>query len=153
MTRAPRWADAVATLGGIGRLPFAPGTWGSLPALPLAFLGPLPLLLIGFLGAILGYAAIRALLRAGAEEDPGWVVVDEAVGMTIALAALGGEPTPLGVLIAFLLFRLFDIAKPWPVSRAERWPGAGGVMLDDVVAGMFACAILALLRHLFPGAI
>lgn len=152
MTGAPRWAVGVATMGGLGRLP-APGTFGSLPALLAAWMMPLPLLGLGVLLAILGHAAIVALLRAGAPEDPGWIVVDETVGMLIALAALGGAPTLAGVLLAFLLFRFFDIVKPWPVSWAERWPGAGGIMLDDVVAGMLACALVALARSLWPGVI
>lgn len=149
---APRWAAGLATMGGLGRLP-APGTFGSLPALPAAFLAPLPLLALGIALAVFGYAAIRALVRSGAEADPGWVVVDETVGMLIALAALGGAPTLPGLLLAFMLFRLFDILKPWPVSWAERWPGAAGIMLDDVVAGMLACALVALARHIWPGVI
>ncbi|HYF08528.1 MAG TPA: phosphatidylglycerophosphatase A, partial [Acetobacteraceae bacterium] len=149
--RGPGWAYAIATLGGVGRLPGAPGTWGSLPVLPAAFLGPWVIFPLGIALAILGYAAIRALLRHGAADDPGWVVVDEAVGMLIALAGLGGDPSLLGVVLAFLLFRAFDIAKPWPISRAERWPGAAGVMLDDVVAGMFACAVLVIARNIAPG--
>lgn len=152
MTGAPRWALAVATMGGLGRLP-APGTFGSLPALLAAWMAPLPLLALGVLLAILGHAAIAAVLRAGAPEDPGWVVVDETVGMLIALAALGGAPTLAGLLLAFVLFRAFDILKPWPVSAAERLPGACGIMLDDVVAGMLACALVALARHLWPGVI
>lgn len=152
MTGAPRWATALATMGGLGHLP-APGTFGTLPALGAAWLGPLPLLVLGFVLAVFGYAAIRAMLRAGTEEDPGWIVVDETVGMLIALAALGGSPTILGLLLAFVLFRAFDILKPWPISWAESWPGAGGVMLDDVVAGMLACALLALARYMLPGVI
>lgn len=150
MTAGPRWAVQVASMGGLGRLP-APGTFGSLPALLAAWLAPLPLLVLCAGLAVLGFAAIRALAQAGAEEDPGWVVVDETVGMLIALAALGGAPTLPGVLLAFVLFRLFDILKPGPVGWAENVHGAAGVMLDDVVAGMLACALLAAGRWQWPG--
>ena len=152
MTGAPRWALGVATMGGLGRLP-APGTFGSLPALPFALLAPAPLLALAVVVAAFGYAATQALLRHGAAEDPGWIVVDETVGMLVTLAALGGAPTLFGVLLGFVLFRFFDILKPWPVSWADRQPGAFGVMLDDVVAGVLACALLALARHAWPGVI
>lgn len=148
----PRWAETLASMGGLGRLP-APGTFGSLPALLAAWFSPLTLLALGVVLAILGFAAIRALIRAGCDDDPGWVVVDETVGMLLALAALGGAPTLPGILLAFVLFRFFDILKPWPVGWAEEMPGAGGIMLDDVVAGMLACALVAVARWSFPGVI
>ena len=145
-----RWALAVATMGGLGRLP-APGTFGALPALPFALLGPLPCLALGVVVAVGGYVAVRQVLDGDEASDPGWIVVDETAGMLLALGGLGAAPTLLGVVVAFALFRLLDIAKPWPVSWADRQHGAFGVMLDDFFAGLGALAILVVLRAVFPG--
>lgn len=143
----------VATLGGIGRLKPAPGTWGSLVVLPLAVFGPVIALLLGLLVTLLGFFATREVLRDAPDEDPGWIVVDEAAGMLIALAGLTAEASIWGVLIAFGLFRIFDIFKPWPISWADQQSGAFGVMLDDVVAGALVAAALMLARPLLPGVI
>ena len=143
----------VATLGGIGRLKPAPGTWGSLVVLPVVVFGPVIALLLGLLVTLLGFFAIREVLRDAPDEDPGWIVVDEAAGMLIALAGLSAEASIWGVLIAFGLFRIFDIFKPWPISWADQQSGAFGVMLDDIVAGALVAAALILARPLLPGVI
>ncbi|MCA3387017.1 MAG: phosphatidylglycerophosphatase A [Roseomonas sp.] len=143
----------VATMGGIGRLKPAPGTWGSLVVLPLALLGPVPALLLALLVTIVGFYAVRAVLRDAPDQDPGWIVVDEAAGMLLALAGLSVDASIWGVLIAFGLFRVFDILKPWPVSWADQQKGAFGVMLDDIVAGALAALALILARPLLPGVI
>ena len=143
----------VATLGGIGRLKPAPGTWGSLVVLPLVVFGPVIALLLGLLITLLGFFATREVLRDAPDEDPGWIVVDEAAGMLIALAGLTAEASIWGVLIAFGLFRIFDIFKPWPISWADQQSGAFGVMLDDIVAGALVAAALILARPLLPGVI
>jgi phosphatidylglycerophosphatase A len=143
----------VATLGGIGRLKPAPGTWGSLVVLPVVVFGPVIALLLGLLVTLLGFVAIREVLRDAPDEDPGWIVVDEAAGMLIALAGLTAEASIWGVLIAFGLFRIFDIFKPWPISWADQQSGAFGVMLDDIVAGALVAAALILARPLLPGVI
>jgi phosphatidylglycerophosphatase A len=143
----------VATLGGIGRLKPAPGTWGSLVVLPLLVFGPVIALLLGLLVTLLGFFATREVLRDAPDEDPGWIVVDEAAGMLIALAGLTAEASIWGVLIAFGLFRIFDIFKPWPISWADQQSGAFGVMLDDIVAGALVAAALILARPLLPGVI
>jgi phosphatidylglycerophosphatase A len=137
-------ARLVATLGGLGRLP-APGSWGSAAVLPAALLGPLPCLALalGFVAA--GFWAGGRVLDG--KDDPAWFVADEAAGMLLALAALP-EAGWLGVLIAFALFRLFDIAKPWPVSWADAQPGVMGVMLDDLLAGLYAALVILGLRWL-----
>jgi phosphatidylglycerophosphatase A len=137
-------AEAVATLGGVGRLRPAPGTWGSLVVLPAALLGPVACLALAVVVAIAGFVAVRAVLGAGGEQDPGWIVVDEAAGMLLALAAAPAGWGWIGVVAAFALFRAFDIVKPWPVSWADGLHGATGVMLDDVVAGAMAGALLLL---------
>ena len=142
-------ARFVATLGGAGLLRPGPGTWGSLVMLPAALLGPLPCLVLAALLAAAGFwAAPRAI--ASRAEDPSWFVADEGAGMLLALAALPG-PGWLGVGLAFVLFRLLDILKPWPVSWADRQEGGLGVMLDDLVAGGLAACLLLALQWLFPG--
>ena len=143
----------VATMGGIGRLKPAPGTWGSLVVLPAALLGPVPALLLGILVTLIGFYAVRQVLRETPDQDPGWIVVDEAAGMLIALAGLSMTASIWGVLIAFGLFRAFDILKPWPISWADQQKGALGVMLDDIVAGALAALALILARPLLPGVI
>lgn len=131
---------SIASLGGIGFLRPAPGTWGSAAVLPLAFLPPWVALLAALLFTGLGYWALTRLPEAAA--DPGWVVVDEAAGQSLALAAATGW---IGVVLAFALFRLFDITKPGPVGWADRQKGPFGVMADDVIAGAMAAVILLLL--------
>lgn len=134
---------AVATLAGIGRLRPAPGTWGSLVVLPAVLLGPVACVVLAAVVALVGWVAVRAVLAEGGEQDPGWIVVDEAAGMLLALAALP-DAGWIGVVAAFALFRAFDIVKPWPVSWADGLHGATGVMLDDVIAGAMAGAVLLL---------
>ena len=143
----------VATVGGIGRLKPAPGSWGSLVVLPAALLGPLAALLLALLVTLIGFYAVREVLRDTPNQDPGWIVVDEAAGMLIALAGLSVDASLWGVLIAFGLFRIFDILKPWPVSWADQQKGAFGVMLDDVIAGVLAALALILARPILPGVI
>lgn len=140
----------IATLIGAGRLKPGPGTWGSLVVLPAILLGPWACLALAVLATVAGWAAVRTVLATAPEEDPGWIVVDEAAGMLLALAALPGAGWT-GVALAFLAFRLLDILKPWPVSWADGLPGATGVMLDDILAGAIAAAGLLLLGALAPG--
>ncbi|PKN08489.1 MAG: phosphatidylglycerophosphatase A [Deltaproteobacteria bacterium HGW-Deltaproteobacteria-8] len=149
-----RAALAIATLGPVGRLPLAPGTWGSALALVLApwVFNPLPILwrlgVLAFILLVGTWAAARAEDILG-EEDPGCVVVDELLGQWTAFAPfhLAGWSSSLTggtlweLVILFGLFRLFDIVKPWPIRAVERRvPGGLGVMLDDLVAGLFAAA-------------
>ncbi|OGR34905.1 MAG: hypothetical protein A2051_01775 [Desulfovibrionales bacterium GWA2_65_9] len=159
-----RAALCIATLGPVGRMPKAPGTWGSAAALLLApwVFNPLPLpWRLGVLALILvlgTWAAARAEVLLG-QEDPGCVVVDELLGQWTAFAPFhlatgltGGASswnatTPLELLVLFGLFRLFDILKPWPIRAVERGvPGGLGVMLDDLVAGLLAAAVFLPIR-------
>ncbi len=144
-------AMAVATLGGIGRMRPAPGTWGSLAAMPAMLLGPAGAMILACLVAALGWLAVRSVLADRPADDPGWIVVDEAAGMLIALAALPAGAGWVGAVAAFLLFRTFDILKPWPVSWADGLHGATGVMLDDILAGAIAAALLLLMGAIAPG--
>ena len=149
---------------GAGYLRPAPGTWGSLATLPLAWalyrIGG-PALIAAAAGGLYaaGVHATRLETDGSPDHDPSWIVIDEVVGQLIALmpVALGAwyvglSPVRLwpGILAAFVLFRLFDIWKPWLVGRADRRGDATGVMLDDVWAGLFAAltgVVLAALAH------
>jgi len=143
-----RLAVAVASLGGVGFIRPAPGTWGSLAtallAWPVGGSGWPGWLAAGVLITAAGFAATAVVLRAadaGAGSDPQWVVVDEAAGMWFALLFAPAEP--LAWLLALLLFRVFDIGKPWLVGWADRrLPGALGVMADDVIAGLLVAPIV-----------
>ena len=138
-----RLAMLIATWFGSGYLPKAPGTWGSLAALPFAWViltfspGALPLLAASFVLLAVGvWASARHSATLGTH-DAGEIVVDEVVGQWIVLAI--APFSPLGWLVAFLLFRFFDVVKPWPISWIDaRVSGGWGIMLDDVVAGLFA---------------
>lgn len=141
-------ARLVATLGGIGLLRPAPGTWGSAVVLPAAWLGPLACLALAALllaGGIWAIARLRGEAPEAAQ-DPGWVVVDEGAGMLLALAAVPAGAPWAWVLAAFLLFRVFDIAKWGPVGWADRRKGPAWVMLDDIVAGAMAALVLLAAR-------
>jgi phosphatidylglycerophosphatase A len=142
-------ARLIATLGGAGLLRPGPGTWGSAVVLPIVLLGPLACLVLALAVTLAGYWAAQQVLRDGTE-DPGWFVADEGAGMLIALAALPAASWT-GVLVAFALFRLLDIAKPWPISWADRQAGAFGVMLDDILAGAIAAAAVLALHMAVPG--
>lgn len=142
-------AAQAATWFGSGRMPKAPGTWGSLAALPFAWglslVGGWPLLLAASLGCFLvGWWASAVYVRSTGISDPSEVVIDEVAGQWLVLAA---APTdPLLYLAGFALFRLFDITKPWPIRWADRHIHGGlGVMLDDMLAGAFGAALLSVL--------
>lgn len=155
---------AIVTFGYVGCLRPAPGTWGSLAAVLLgAVLHQagltvlLPVLVVAV--TLLGFWAVPRAIAGSADKDPGEIVIDEVAGQWLALcftlvplwwhgvSALAAWP---GLVVPFVLFRLFDIWKPWLVGRADRRGDAAGVMLDDLWAGLFAgvCAmILAGLYH------
>jgi phosphatidylglycerophosphatase A len=134
-------------VAGAGRAPVAPGTFGSAVAALLLALIPFsrPGLALFFVAVTVGgtWAAHRAERLLG-EKDPGAIVIDEVAGMTLAVLPFPLTPAVLGV--GFLLFRLFDIVKPFPARASQRLPGGAGVMLDDLVAGLYALGVLALLR-------
>jgi len=146
----PAWL--IATFFGVGRLPGAPGTWGSLAALPLAWLfldhlGPAWLIGAAAIVFLAGWWASEQYVRASGETDPGAIVIDEVAGMFVALAV--APPDLLYVVAGFALFRIADIWKPWPVSWAERtFKGGLGVMADDILAGIYAMIALAVIMAL-----
>ena len=144
----------IATAGGVGYFPIAPGTAGSLVGVAAVVgLGQLPLhraAAIGVLAAAsLGLCALGVWAAGKAEEffgrtDPGQVVVDEVVGQMLTFLLIP-HTTWKWLVGGFLLFRFFDIVKPFPARQAERIPRGWGIMLDDVVAGLYAMAVLAVI--------
>ncbi|MVO14430.1 phosphatidylglycerophosphatase A family protein [Parasedimentitalea huanghaiensis] len=162
-----RLAQMTATVGGIGYLRPAPGTWGSLAALPIAWafhtLGGFPLLVIAVIGTFVkGTWATKQMTAGSKNHDPSEIVIDEVVGQFIALLPLSYAAWIHGIDIlvmwpgwvaAFALFRLFDITKPGPIGRADRRGDALGVMLDDVIAGLFAAIGVISLAALWHGVV
>lgn len=144
------WILSFCRLGVAGLSPIMPGTCGTLFAAlvaPVLFL-PLPFALRAVWLAVLfwlgGLAATRAERILGST-DPGQVVIDELVGLWIVLLPYA-EPTWQQAIAAVVLFRFFDMVKPWPVYLSEHWlPGGFGIMIDDVVAGLMAlgCMVIA----------
>jgi phosphatidylglycerophosphatase A len=153
-TATDHLAVFVATAGGAGFLPKAPGTAGAV----VGVLVYLALHAAGagayFLHAILGilFAGTLAAQRVEAfwGHDSQRIVIDEVVGQMIAFGLAGGARLSwASLVVGFVLFRAFDIVKPFPVRHLERLPGGAGVMADDVGAGLYALAVLTLLQHLF----
>jgi len=135
---------AVATVLGAGYCPVAPGTAGSIVS-ALVFLLLSPGTVLGWVIAVavlpLGYWGCREGMRNWGS-DPSRVVVDEFAGCWIACLGAPAEWGIAGIGAAFLLFRTFDILKPWPVSVFDRMDSAAGILLDDIVAGLMASALL-----------
>lgn len=157
-------ARIIGTVGGVGYLRPAPGTWGSLVALPLFWLlhlaGGVALAVFATLLVFAaGWWATLQISKAGGGHDPSEIVIDEVVGQWIALLPLSHAAWRMdldilalypGWIAGFLLFRAFDIVKPGPVGWADRREDALGVMLDDVIAGALAAlgvVVLAGLAH------
>ena len=128
-----------------GYLPGAPGTWGSLVGLLLFFLLH-TLSLPVYLAIVAGLFLVGSFAAGEAEkimdhQDPGLVVIDEIVGMLITM--IGVPATPLAMALGFILFRIFDITKPYPIHLVDqRLHGGLGIMLDDVIAGFYSLLIL-----------
>jgi phosphatidylglycerophosphatase A len=143
---------AIATGLYSGYLPKAPGTWGSLVGLFIFFMLH-ALSLPVYLAVVAGLFLVGSFAAGEAEKimdhkDPGLVVIDEIVGMLITMIAV--PATPLTMALGFILFRIFDIAKPFPINLVDqRLHGGVGIMLDDVIAGIYSLAALHLLSWLF----
>jgi len=143
----------IASVGYVGFFPIAPGTAGSLAALPLFAL----IRWIGMpaveLSMIVAVFAIGVWAASGTEvalgrKDPGVVVIDEVLGMLITLALL---PVSIaGIVLGFLLFRVFDVVKPYPAAQLEHLHGGLGIMADDAVAGVYAYLVLRACMWLVP---
>ncbi len=142
-------ANWFSTVLKIGYLPIAPGTWGSLIAVVIWFLIIESTSTITFITAIiiifiLGVYTSSITERHLAQKDPSIIVIDEWVGQWIALLFVP-KSLLLG-LVAFALFRLFDIWKPYPIKLLDKYPKGWGIMLDDVLAGVYALLVLSVFR-------
>lgn len=156
--RRPRLALIIATGCGLGYLPKFPGTWGSLLGVLLAWAAGTQQAVAGVMAGLAIIVALAGIWAAGRvaahlhTHDPQIVVVDEVSGQLIACLGLATAATSAHdwkyLLAGFILFRVFDIWKPYPARRAESLPGGLGIMADDWIAGLYAALALGLARQL-----
>lgn len=149
------WAWRVGTVLGIGRLKPGPGTWASLAAAVIWYTGlnaahvrDWVVILLTLAGALvvtlIGIPAGTIIERESGQTDPGFVVIDEVAGQWLVLAFTAVD---IGhALLGFVLFRFFDIVKPWPVRKLEALHGGSGIMLDDLAAGVYGLLAMLLVR-------
>jgi phosphatidylglycerophosphatase A len=139
----------LGTWFGAGLLPVMPGTWGSLAALPCAWAilslsGAAGLAIAAVITFAVGCWAAGTIAKTSGARDPGAVVIDEVAAQWLVL--LPAPLDPPSYAAAFLLFRLFDIWKPWPVGWANHWVHGGlGIMLDDLLAAVYAVLVFSIL--------
>jgi len=142
-------AWTIATWFGCGLVPKAPGTMGSLGAIPLYLLvarqGRPGVAVAALVVTAVGVWAASVVARELGKKDPQIVVVDEVAGLLVTMLPMR-EVSWLAVVIGFALFRLFDVFKPWPVRKLEELPGGWGIVFDDIAAGIFGAAVMAGLR-------
>ena len=153
-SRAPLWATLVATFFGAGRLKPGPGTWGSLATvlvwslissrIPVAN-RPWATVVAAAVVTLIGIPAATRVACASGAKDPQFVVIDEVAGQLVTLIAV---PLAWKTFFAgFILFRVFDILKPFPIRRLERLPEGTGIVVDDLGAGLYALLVMHLLLH------
>lgn len=156
--RRTTWAWTLSTFFGAGLLKPGPGTYGAVAALllwlsaahvwhPGAVASAIGTLVAAIIATLAGIPAATIVAREAGREDPGFVVIDEVAGQWIALIAM--RPDWKHAALGLVLFRLFDIWKPWPVRKLEALPGGTGIMLDDVAAGVLALVVGIVLSHWF----
>jgi phosphatidylglycerophosphatase A len=139
---------------GLGRLPVAPGTWGSLPSVIIfallcaggAGVEKINVLMAGLvlIGSVACVRFASASIAATGSSDPHEVVMDEFAGQAITfmgVAAIAPSQMLIAAALGFLLFRFFDIVKPWPIRKLESLPGSWGILADDLLAGIYAAII------------
>jgi phosphatidylglycerophosphatase A len=146
-------AVLIATVGGLGYAPIAPGTFGSAAGILIYWLtrnwpASWQIAIIALVTAAGVWAATRAEKHFG-KEDPGPVVIDEVAGQLVTLALTGAGLT--ATILAFFVFRVLDIIKPYPANRFERLHGGTGIMADDLMAGVYGCALVHLAMRYVPG--
>ncbi|MBW4040147.1 MAG: phosphatidylglycerophosphatase A [Acidobacteria bacterium] len=159
MTTTPktRWAWLLSTFFGIGYLKPGPGTYAAsvttllwyaaAHAYPTTGLTLAPITAaVAILVTLIGIPASTITARESTRKDPGFVVIDEVAGQLFALILM--RPTPAQAILALILFRLFDIWKPWPIRRLEALPDGTGIMLDDVAAGVLALIVGLIITRL-----
>lgn len=135
-------AEFIATGFFVGKIPLAPGTLGTLLGIPLVLIFPTQKLLLGAIVVlfILGWVSAQRVIQKKGNSDPEEVVIDEIVGYMASFLFV--EPTYKTIVLAFILFRVIDVFKPFPVNLFEKFPGALGVMADDLVGGVLTSLIL-----------
>ncbi len=152
--RAPLWAKLVATFFGTGLMHPGPGTWGSAATVLLWWIvsrwvptssQAVTAAGLALFAVLIGIPAATEISRATGLKDPQFVVIDEVAGQLIAFIAV--PVTWKSVLLGFILFRGFDIVKPWPVRNLERLPEGTGIVIDDVGAGLYALAVMQIVLH------
>ena len=150
----------LATCFGLGRLPVAPGTWGSIPSVLLfailillgssAFAAVVVLLIAVFTASFICVKCSPSIIRRIGRQDPGEIVADEAAGQALTFlfaCNVSMNEVWLTAAAGFILFRIFDILKPWPIKGFEKlWQG-WGILADDLMAGIYAGIVLYLLRQ------
>lgn len=157
-SRRTLWAWTLGTFFGAGFLKPGPGTYGSAAATLLWYaaahaLAPtrtglvVATTLAALVLTLTGIPASTLVARESGRKDPGFVVVDEAAGVLVALIAIA--PDWKHAAVSFLLFRAFDITKPWPIRKLEALPEGTGIMLDDIAAGLLALAVAHLLARFY----
>jgi len=152
---------------GLGRLPVAPGTWGSLPPVIIfglmSYFGASPAIISNVMAALIlagGVVCVQyapAAIAATGRNDPGEVVADELAGQAVTFlfnpflaAGMASAGRIWMIAVAgFVLFRIFDIAKPWPIRRLEKFPAGWGILADDLLAGVFAWIVLQICIRFF----
>lgn len=146
---------------GLGFLPAAPGTWGSLSALAVflvvRFIWPIEIFSVILLVIMMVISSVFCLLFAGEAEktqdkkDPPWIVIDEFAGQSVALlsAAVTSSKVLIAAIGTFVLFRIFDILKPPPVREVQYLKGGLGILADDLVAGVMAGVVVCIISALF----
>jgi len=140
---------------GLGRLPLAPGTWGSIPPviifILLCYLSKSPLITslamvtLAVASSVVCVKFAPSVIELTGKTDPGEVVADEFAGQAVTLFFAAMVVTGRiwsTAAIAFVLFRIFDIIKPWPIRRVERLPAGWGILCDDLLAGVYAAVVL-----------
>jgi phosphatidylglycerophosphatase A len=147
-------ARALASVFYIGFIPGAPGTYGSLAAAAaLYFIGQYgnwihTAALLASVGAItlLGILTSAVASKKAGDEDPSFVVIDEVAGQTLTFLFI--PFSVMNIILGFAAFRAFDILKPWPIRKLESLPHGIGIMADDLLAGVYACAALHIINKL-----
>ncbi len=142
-------ALALASVGGLGFSPFASGTVGSLAGIPIFYClagRPIALLLCALALFFLGVWVSNIVIESLGDKDPSVVVLDEVVGYVVACAFFEWSWTAAAAL--FVLFRLFDVLKTYPINKLEQLPRGWGVMSDDVLAGVYAAFVFMLIKAL-----
>jgi phosphatidylglycerophosphatase A len=157
-------AELLTTCFGLGRLPIAPGTWGSLPPVVLyqvlGYLYPAAIVPVMVFFIIAGsWVCVRyapAVIASTGKKDPQMVVADEVAGqaITMLVIALIGLFRDVNICnsmaLGFFMFRLFDILKPWPCKRLEKLPRGVGILADDLMAGVYGAIVAGILIYQIP---